>query len=653
MATKKARIRVEVTGAKQLQKILRGIREGEKRGSREDRQRDKRKSADEATEEQKRSRTRKRHRDQNLTEEQRAARIKRLIEKDVTREVEQQARARARAERQAARERAASTRGQRIGRTLVRGTATAIGGAMGAGQALMGRVGEARGALGVSSAQERIQAFIRAEQDFIRLAGQAGLSPERRTELFGQIGETARATNTDPEAIIGALDVAQNRFSDLEGVAQNMQRFAEVAQATRAPMSDWVGAIGEFQRQMGVTAADVPDLIGLVTQAARDGSIEAGDIAANFAGIMSTFATLRGGRGGMEQAREFMGVSEVMGAGGRSAEETRTLVTNLMSILSRSEVQQGIERATGNRELFDRRGVMQVSFAELFGSMNAARGDAFRSPAALERMKITDAQGRDAILAVLNQFERGSSANPIADMAMASAGEGNAFIDSTMRDLMTSESGRAISTDISGRVSMMENGSEVVRALNAVIGPLDELTSRYPLATEAIGTFVDALQGAGLGIAAANFLGLGSSPAALPAAAAPGLGLGASTGALASLLGLIGLGGVVGARGGYELSEGMTGSDSMFAGGLPGMRRTLERERERGGESAVRERIRRDTAFMNEGVLGIASRMTGADRVLRVILEPDSRQALASDVARAAGAQSARHPGGPARRGGG
>ena len=59
---------------------------------------------------------------------------------------------------------------------------------------------------------------------------------------------------------------------------------------------------------------------------------------------------------------------------------------------------------------------------------------------------------------------------------------------------------------------------------------------------------------------------------------------------------------------------------------------------------------------MREGVLGMAMRFAGnggGERIMRVILEPDSRQALASDVARAAGAQSARTPGGPARRGGG
>ena len=653
MAQKKARIRVEVTGARQLQKILRGIREGEKRGSREDRQRDKRKTADEAQEEQKRSRTRKRHRDQNLTEEQRAARIKRLIERDTTREVEQQARKRARAEREAARARASTTRGQRIGRTLVRGTAMALGGAAGIASAGVDRLQRFQGTLGIRSQQERLQAFMGLEQGFIRLAGQAGLSPERRQELWGQIGQTAVRTNADPEDLLGALDVAQNRFSDLESFAQNLEAIARVAQATGAPMSDWVGAIGEFQRQMGVTAADVPDLIGMVTQAARDGSIEAGDIAANFAGIMSTFATLRGGRGGMDQAREFMGLSEVMGAGGRSAEETRTLVTNLMSILSRSEVQQGIERATGNRELFDQRGVMQVSFAELFGSMNDARGDAFRSPAALERMKIKDVQARDAILAVLNQFERGSGANPITDIATASAGEGNAFIDSTMSALMGSSSGQAQSVNTAAMVTTMANGEDVVRTMTRLIEPMTRLEAEYPLLTEAMGFLKDAAMQAGIAVGALNFLGVGSGATSAAAAAAPGLGAGAGAGAIGVAGGGILAGAAVAARGGYELSEGMTGGGSMFAGGLPGMRRTLERERERGGESAVRERIRRDTAFMNEGVLGIASRMTGADRVLRVILEPDSRQALASDVARAAGAQSARHPGGPARRGGG
>ncbi|MCB9603331.1 MAG: hypothetical protein H6720_23695 [Sandaracinus sp.] len=278
-----------------------------------------------------------------------------------------------------------------------------------------------------------------------------------------------------------------------------------------APMEDWVGAIGEFQRQMNVATEDVPDLIGMVTQAARDGSIEAGDIAANFAGIMSSFATLRGGKGGLTQAREFMGLSEVMGAGGRSSEETRTLVTNLMSILSRSEVQTGIERATGNRNLFDERGVMQASFPELFAAMNEARGDAFRSPRALERMKIKDVQARDAIMAVLAQFERGSGANPIADIAAASSAEGNAVIDQTMADLCRA---RRPGDGDRRRCAGRDDGERRARrlAMTRLVGADGRARGAVPLLTQAMGTLKDVVTSTGIAMAGMNFLGLGGEP---------------------------------------------------------------------------------------------------------------------------------------------
>ena len=641
MATARARVRIEVTGDKELQKALRGIRQAQARTSSEAQRRERQHTRTVEREAREQERAKRRAADRADQADERGHQARRRRERETTREVERQARAQ---------ERSARRRSGGVGAAIGRGI-VGVGAAAGA---IAGRVQGMQGALGVRSQEQRIQGFMQAEQAFIRLAAQGGLSRERRGELWTQIGATARGTNTDPGAIIEALNVAQNRFSDLEGFAANIERIAQVAQAGGAPMEDWVGAIGEFQRQMNVATEDVPDLIGMVTQAARDGSIEAGDIAANFAGIMSSFATLRGGKGGLTQAREFMGLSEVMGAGGRSSEETRTLVTNLMSILSRSEVQTGIERATGNRNLFDERGVMQASFPELFAAMNEARGDAFRSPRALERMKIKDVQARDAIMAVLAQFERGSGANPIADIAAASSAEGNAVIDQTMADLMSSASGRAMAIDVGAQVETMANGERVVSAMTRLVGPMVELEAEYPLLTQAMGTLKDVVTSTGIAMAGMNFLGLGGGAAAQAAAAAPGLGAGVG----ASSLGVAGIAAplaatAIGARGGYELAEGMTGSDSMFAGGLPGMRRTLERERERGGESGVRERIRRDTAFMNEGVLGIASRMTGADRVLRVILEPDSRQALASDVARASGEQSARTPGGPARRGGG
>lgn len=634
MATARARVRIEVSGDKELQKALRGIREAQARttSDAQRRERQQTRTVDREAREQERAKRRAAERADQADERGHQARRRR--ERETTREVERQARAQERASR-----RRSGGVGAAIGRTIV--------GAGAAAGAVVGRVQGMQGALGIQSQEQRIQSFIQAQQGFIRLAAQGGLSGTRRDELWNRIGETARTTNVDPGSLIGALEVAQNRFSDLEGFAENIQRIAEAAQATGSPLEDWVGALGEFQRQMNVSTEDMPDLIGMVTQAARDGSIEAGDIAANFAGIMSTFATLRGGKGGMTQAREFMGVSEVMGAGGRSAEETRTLVTNLMSVLSRSEVQTGIERATGRRDLFDERGVMQTSFADLFGAMNEARGDAFRSPRALERMKIKDVQARDAILAILGQFERGSSANPISDIAGASAAEGNAVIDQTMRDLMASASGRAMAVNVGAQVDTMTNGERVVAAMVDLVQPMVELEAQYPLLTQAMGTLKDVVTSTGIAMAGMNFLGLGGSQAAQAAAAAPGIGKGVTASSIGGpALGAAIGGGMLAVQAGMELSQGLQNAAS---------REQIRQIQETQGSQAALERVRSDFGFMRQGALGEGMRAfsPAIARVVEVMLSPDSRQALASDVARASGEQSARTPGGPARRGGG
>ncbi|MCB9616089.1 MAG: hypothetical protein H6722_26940 [Sandaracinus sp.] len=634
MATARARVRIEVTGDKELQKALRGIRQAQARTSSDAQRHERQQTRTVEREAREQERAKRRAADRADQANERSHQARRRWERETTREVERQARAQERASR-----RRTGGVGAAIGRTIV--------GAGAAAEAVVGRVQGMQGALGIQSQEQRIQGFMQAQQSFIRLAAQGGLTRERRDELWNRIGETARTTNVDPGSLIGALEVAQNRFSDLEGFAQNIQRIAEVSQATGAPLEDWVGALGEFQRQMNVATEDVPDLIGMVTQAARDGSIEAGDIAANFAGIMSSFATLRGGKGGLTQAREFMGLSEVMGAGGRSSEETRTLVTNLMSILSRSEVQTGIERATGNRNLFDERGVMQASFPELFAAMNEARGDAFRSPRALERMKIKDVQARDAIMAVLAQFERGSGANPIADIAAASSAEGNAVIDQTMADLMSSASGRAMAIDVGAQVETMANGERVVSAMTRLVGPMVELEAEYPLLTQAMGTLKDVVTSTGIAMAGMNFLGLGGGAAAQAAAAAPGLGAGttaASIGA-APLAAAVG-GGALAIAAAAELSNGLSNAASPDE---------IRRIREEQGSEAAMGRVRNDFGFMQRGALGagLSAFAPGAARAIEVALAPDSRQALAADVARASGEQSARTPGGPARRGGG
>lgn len=261
-------------------------------------------------------------------------------------------------------------------------------------------------------------------------------------------------------------------------------------------------------------------------------------------------------------------------------------------------------------------------------------------------MKIKDVQARDAILAVLAQFERGSSANPIADIAAASSAEGNAVIDQTMADLMSSASGRAMAVNIGAQVDTMANGERVVQAMVDLVQPMVELEAQYPLLTQAMGTLKDVVTSTGIAMAGMNFLGLGGGAAAQAAAAAPGLGAGVTAAGIgaAPLAAAVG-GGALAIAAAAELSNGLSNAASP---------EEIRRIRETQGSEAAMGRVRSDFGFMQQGAFGaMMNFVPGGARAVEVILSPDSRQALASDVARASGEQSARTPGGPARRGGG
>jgi hypothetical protein len=372
----------------------------------------------------------------------------------------------------------------RIARRVATGTRNMRRGTMqmvaGMGALGMTAVNEIRGfgsTLGVRSREEMVQRSLGFERGLIRLSGQAGLSPEQQASTRERILSVAQRTQADPMDILQAATAAQNRFSDFEFFAQNAERFAEASNALDVPMADIVGAVGEFKRQMGVTSEEVPELIGAMVSAARNGSIEMSDVSAEFATSIGSWARVTG-QSGMSGAREFLAGAEVLGAGGAESGTTAALMQNLLAKLSNGDVLRRM-RAAGVKTT-DANGQF-VGLPALIETLIGNR----RTDSASELQGIlgADMQANQAIGILMSEARKAQAEgreNPLRVLANSSSAEGNSLIDRTQAALLNSTSGRARQIGVSAEIDFMRNGDALIQSMTNMAGPLAQLENRFP-----------------------------------------------------------------------------------------------------------------------------------------------------------------------------
>lgn len=520
------RVELQARGADVVQRVLRGVGQEDRRLTRQH-------------EAEERARTR-------ATE--RAARDQLRVAQQTTREA-------ARAEREAAREREREMRREEAQRRRLLITndraearamreqlragrsqrAAIVGGIAGAAVAGIGVLQGYQGALGMPSRDAMISSRITRRIQFIRDTTQAGMSEEQAAGVDRSARYAAERSSLPLDDIYGALSVAQNRFSDLEGFAANIGDIATAAMATGARTEDMVGTLGEFRRQLGVTTSEIPELIGVMADGMAQGSLEAGDIAANFSGIMSNWTALRGTAGrGMGGAREFLALAQSLGASGRGPEATRTLMENMMSRLQIGDVQRSLERSLGDRGIFDAHGQMTIGIDDLLSRI--ARSDRMQSAAQMEDVFGNDKEARQALNVILEPMRAGT-ANPVTELMNVSSTRGQDAMDETMRRIGMSPEGQVLAERTRAEVGFNENARELIDSMLALSAPLTTLETQFPLLTERVGALVNILGAAGIGLTALGALGGGGLLS--------GLGIGGSAAAAGGTVG--GTGSVLGA----------------------------------------------------------------------------------------------------------
>lgn len=182
---------------------------------------------------------------------------------------------------------------------------------------------------GIDMLVDQGKSVLDFERKLIRFGIAAKQTPEQLDEIRKAARATSVATGIDANVV---LDSAR-AYVDLAG-AQNssiekMKILARAGQASEAEGKDLAGMMYQLTRSMKVADGQMEDTMGGLINQAKDGAIEAKQMAAEFAGMMPIFA--RFGVTGREGAIQLGAMYQVTRDGFDSAAQAATGMIRLMA----------------------------------------------------------------------------------------------------------------------------------------------------------------------------------------------------------------------------------------------------------------------------------------------------------------------------------
>lgn len=524
MVEKKARVKIEVEGGAKAKSEVKGV-------------------ADEAVR-------------QSRRVAQEAERNARQATNAVTRAAREQIRAQREASREAtrlARQEATATRQLRRDRMAALG-----GAALGLGAYGLAQARSVGGAVGIRTREENVRHAMDFGVGLSRLSIQAGRSREGREQLRSQILGTSQRTGVDTGELLSGLSRGQEKFSDLAFFAENLEMIGRVSRFTNTNVIDVVDSLGEYRRQMQVSASEVPELVGMLMQASRDGSVEFRDIATQYATSIGMFKRITG-VGGMEGARQLTAIQQVVARSGGTQAENATRVERTMAEMlemmgagpHRAERRRLMEQKVGGRVWSDD-GHIVMPLRDVFTRLAGSN----ISPRDLQTIfpDVRSGVGAGTIVQQIQQDLAAGKQNPMDMLAGASSSAGLAMLDqfdAFNRGDPAAEAARAAND---ANVMALRNSDALLAFARDVAGPLAKLQNEFPrlsMAVEALtaalvgGAVIGALTGrAGVvGTVASSVSGMSLGNAAARAASATG-----TAGRVAGVLGPAGVVGALAAR---------------------------------------------------------------------------------------------------------
>lgn len=200
----------------------------------------------------------------------------------------------------------------------------------------------ARSTTGHKSASERVQAANEFRERLVRVTNDAGMTPEQREAVQGQVIAASRSTGMSIDALQGVLETGQGQFNNLQYFADHLEDIGRIAKAGGADAKDLANAMGFAIQGFGLTGKAAEDSGYLMKGAATLGSIELSDLSSSFAPLMGTYAetTKHRGEGGY---KEFLGMAEAMGTSGYTGEAAATRVQGVLAAVSSVDTQKKLK----------------------------------------------------------------------------------------------------------------------------------------------------------------------------------------------------------------------------------------------------------------------------------------------------------------------
>lgn len=240
-------------------------------------------------------------------------------------------------------------------------------------------VGAARGAAAAfadfgDDVRARRQSREAVELGAVRIAasdiGDASAAPQL-SEATRRVSEL---TGLDPQGVIDAIGAAQANFSSLANAAERgtylnqvLPMLAQAAAASGTSLTDMVNSAGEFQRQLGVSTAQLPQALAQAIQAGRLGSISFGDQARHMGVIGGGAARFLSSRPGdsLESLATtnalFQFAGRAGGGGDISATRARAFLDNFTSAKGQRALSEtlGYQVMGGDGQIITRQGETQ------------------------------------------------------------------------------------------------------------------------------------------------------------------------------------------------------------------------------------------------------------------------------------------------------
>lgn len=385
-------------------------------------------------------------------------------------------------------------------RTLLAGAAGAALGAARGGAQLVGR---GQQFAGVGTLESRLQVGKQLEEVLVRATEQARVGPERRQEIQDTILQASVETQTPVLDIAEGLQVAQERFSELEKFADLIPELAALAKASGSSMGDLVGTLGEFDKANKLTKEELRETITALAETSNEGAINVKQFARAMGPVIGLLQAKTGRTGG-ESAREQIALIQLMGTSGARPEEVGTMTKQFIEFASDPKVRErfaksGVRITEGEGREAIRSGDF-LPLREIIANLEGAK-ETLLAPG-----KLKDILGSQEVARAFT-FAINAGAEKFAAVETAAGGQGQ--IDRTVALLTESAQGKIAKAGFDAQVKTIKDADSILKTITGPVKAMTDLQLEFPILTAAFGTLTSTIGGLIAAIAAQKFLGGG------------------------------------------------------------------------------------------------------------------------------------------------